>query len=97
MDEDAFEVITKYTNSKNLVKAKDYSIEGGKTNVCKAIQDLMDDSKAMGIELGIAEGKERALLETAYKLLDVLSDEVISEKTGLPLEKVQELRGIIPD
>lgn len=38
------------------------------------------------------EGRESALLEAAKNLLDVLSDEVIAEKIGLPLEKVQELR-----
>lgn len=80
MDTDAFDVVTKYTNSKELVKAKAYTIEGGKNDVCKAIQDLMADSR------------EEALLEAAKNLLDILSDEVISEKIGLPLEKVKELR-----
>jgi hypothetical protein len=84
MDEDAFDVITQYTNSKELVQKKDYTIEGGKNDMCKAIQDLMADSKE--------EGRESALLEAAKNLLDVLSDEVIAEKIGLPLEKVQELR-----
>ena len=84
MDEDAFDVITQYTKSKELVQNKDYTIEGGKNDMCKAIQDLMADSKE--------EGRESALLEAAKNLLDVLSDEVIAEKIGLPLEKVQELR-----
>lgn len=84
MDEDAFEVITKYTNSKELVQPKDYTVEGGKNDVCKAIQDLMADSKK--------KGREIALIETAKNLLDILSDEVIAEKVGLPLAKVKELR-----
>jgi len=84
MDEEAFDVVTQYTNSKELIHAKDYMVEGGKNDVCKAIQDLMADSKE--------EGREKALIETAKNLLDVLSDEVIAEKIGLPLEKVQELR-----
>ena len=88
MDEDAFEVVTKYTNSKELVQAKDYTIEGGKNDVCKTIQDLMADSKEKGRE----EGRESTLIEAAKNLLDVLSDDVISEKIGIPLEKVQELR-----
>ena len=88
MDEDAFDVVTQYTNSKELVQKKDYISEGGKNDVCKAIQDLMADSKEEGRE----EGREKALIETAKNLLDVLSDEVIAEKIGLPLEKVQELR-----
>ena len=80
MDEDAFDVITQYTNSKELVQKKDYTTEGGKNDVCKAIQDLMADSR------------ESALIEATKNLLDILSDEVIAEKIGLPLEKVQELR-----
>lgn len=84
MDEDAFDVVTQYTNSKELVQKKDYTIEGGKSDMCKAIQDLMEDSRE--------EGREEALIETARNLLDILQDEVIAEKIGLPLEKVKELR-----
>ncbi|MBQ6845158.1 MAG: Rpn family recombination-promoting nuclease/putative transposase [Agathobacter sp.] len=96
MDDDAFAVVTKYTNSKELVRTKNYTVEGGKNDVCKAIQDLMADSEEKGrkegIEKGIEKGIEIALIETAQNLLDVLSDEVIAEKTGLSLEKVQKLR-----
>ena len=35
---------------------------------------------------------ESALVETARNLLDVLSDEIIAQKIGLPLEQVKELR-----
>ncbi|MBR3812188.1 MAG: hypothetical protein IKJ16_07705 [Agathobacter sp.] len=48
--------------------------EGGKNDMCKAIQDLMADSKE--------EGRESALIEAAKNLLDVLSDEMIAEKLG---------------
>ena len=74
------------------MKAKDYTVDGGKNDVCKAIQDLMADSKEKGREEGREEGRECALIEAAKNLLDILSDEVISEKIGLPIEKVQELR-----
>lgn len=90
MDDEAFDVVTKYTNSKGIVKMKEYDVEGGKKNVCKAIQDLMDDSRAEGME----KGRELTLIENAKNLLDVLSDEVIAEKIGLPLEKVKELRAL---
>lgn len=48
----------------------------------------MADSKEKGRE----EGREMALIEAAKNLSDILSDEVIAEKIGLPLEKVQKLR-----
>ena len=56
MDEEAFDVVTKYANAKELIKAKEYLVEGGKRNVCKAIKDLMDDSRAEGREQGIEQG-----------------------------------------
>ena len=84
----ALEIVTKYTNSKELVKAKDYQIEGGKNDVCKAIRDLMDDSREKGRE----EGRIDALIETAKNLLDVLSDEEIAKRVSLPLEQVHGLR-----
>ena len=55
--------------------------------MCKAIRDLMEDSREEGRE----EGREENKLEVARNLLGVISDELIAEKVGLPLEKVQEL------
>ncbi len=60
--------------------------------MCEAIRDLMADSKEKGREEGREEGREMALIEAAKNLSDILSDEVIAEKIGLPLEKVQKLR-----
>ena len=88
MEDDALEVVTTYTKSKELVKAKEYKIEGGKNDVCKAIRDLMDDSRAKGRE----EGREETLIEAAKNLLNLLSDEEISGSLHLSLEKVQDLR-----
>ena len=88
MEDDALEIVTKYTNSKELVKAKEYQVIGGKNDVCKAIKDLMDDSREEGREEGITLNK----LENAKNLLDVLSDDVIAEKIGLSLEQVKKLR-----
>uniref|UniRef100_UPI004056A1B1 Rpn family recombination-promoting nuclease/putative transposase n=1 Tax=Agathobacter sp. TaxID=2021311 RepID=UPI004056A1B1 len=116
MEEDAFEVVTKYTNSKEIVQMKEYKAEGGRKDMCKAIRDLMDDSREEGREEGRQEGreegrqegreegrqegreegrqegKELAKLRIAKGLLDILADEVIAEKTELPLRTVQELR-----
>lgn len=99
MEEDAFDLVTKYTNSKELVQVKEYKLEGGKQNVCKAIRDLMDDSREEGKDLGRSEGRELGIkqtkLENAKNLLDILEDEVIAEKIGLPIGKVKELRSSI--
>ena len=41
---------------------------------------------------GIKEGKKEERLHVAINLLDVLDDDTIAEKTGLPLEEVEKLR-----
>jgi len=55
MDNDAFDVVTKYTNSRGIVKMKEYEVEGGKKNMCKAITDLIEDGKEAGREEGKRE------------------------------------------
>ena len=61
MDEDAFEVITTYTNSKELQeqmeKMQQESRKGEKKDMCKAIRDLMDDSRAEGLAMGREKGR----------------------------------------
>ena len=97
MDEDAFDVVSMYTNSKELVGIKEYEGKDGKRDVCQAIKDLMADSRLEGREEGIkegikegmAEGIEQNKLENARNLLGLLSDEIIAEKIGLPLERVK--------
>ena len=44
MEEDAYEVVSKYTNSTELIRKDEYMEEGRKHNMCKAIRDLIDDS-----------------------------------------------------
>ena len=80
MNEDAFDVVIKYTNSKELVSLKLYDVDGGKKDVCKAITDLMQDSREEGIAF--------AKIETAKRLLGLLADDVIAEKIGLSLDVV---------
>ena len=92
MDEEAYDVVSKYTNSKELIGVKDDQVNGGKADMCQAIKDLMEDSRIEGIEQGVEQGIEANKLANAKNLLDVLSDEVIAEKIGLPISKVQELR-----
>ena len=49
---------------------------------------ILDEMKDKAKEEGRAEERK----ELAIKLLDILDDETISEKTGLDIEKVKELR-----
>ena len=44
-----------------------------------------------GIEVGMAQGIETSKLEIAKNLIGILTDELIAEKIGLPLETVKKL------
>ena len=52
MEEDAFDVVSHYANAAELLEVKDYYGKEGKVDMCKAIRDLMEDSRAEGREEG---------------------------------------------
>lgn len=82
MEKDAFDVVTKYTNSKDLVNMEEYELEGGKRNVCKAIRDLMADSKEEGREEGIRSSVNmlRKLGKNDDEILELIMEEYKLEK-----------------
>lgn len=51
------------------------------------IKKFINEGLEQGVEQGLLEGK----ILTAKNLLGLLSEEVIAEKTDLPLEKIHEL------
>lgn len=63
LDEDTFDMIAEYTKSTELMEIKKYKKKGGKTNMCRAITELIQDGKMEGIELG-----SKALIETSQEL-----------------------------
>lgn len=93
---DALEVINAYTNIGELSPSEEYQVEEGDVDVCKAIQDLIKDSIEEGRAEGRVEGREEgrmlSRIENAKSLLDILTDEIISERIQLPLATVQALR-----
>ncbi len=57
-----------------------------------AIKRAIRQGKEQGREEGREEGMREAKLEIAKQLLDVLDEELISQKTGLSLEDIQNLK-----
>ena len=45
-----------------------------------------------GKATGFEKGERKKAVENALNLLDLLDDQTISERIGLPLEEVQDLR-----
>ncbi len=90
-----FQFIGQLTRARNL---KIFNQPSRKEDItmCKALENLITESTDKGIAQGkaqgIAEGKTDEQLRIATSLLDVLDDDTIALKTGVPLEKVQSLR-----
>ena len=72
MDDEAFNIVIKYTNSKELISKNTYKEEGGH-NVCKAIRDLMDDSR----EEGRLEGRDSLLMTIKNLFVNGVSYEIV--------------------
>ncbi len=53
--------------------------------------NLSEGMKEKAMAQGMAQGIEKTKLQNAKNLIGLLSDEVIAEKIGLPLEKVKEI------
>ncbi|GAA0746390.1 hypothetical protein [Clostridium oceanicum] len=62
------------------------------SNISKTIKETFEKSRKEGLEIGIEKGEKNKAIEIAKNLLDVLNDEIISEKTGLTIEEVKKLR-----
>lgn len=61
-------------------------------SMTKLGQMLVEDGFQRGISQGISQGAEKAKLENAKSLLDILDEETIAERIGLPLETVRKLK-----
>jgi len=84
MELDAFEVVTKYANSENLIEAENYVGKDGKGDVCKAITELMESSREQGehcISVQTAQNffKNGADFEMVQKSITALTKEELQE------------------
>ena len=65
MDADAYDMVLAYVNDKRLVGKRQLYENGGRVDMCKAIEDLVADKieegRELGIELGLERGIERGL------------------------------------
>ena len=82
MEEDAYDVVALYTNSTELVQAKNYQRKDGKIDMCRAITELIEDGRAEGIETGRREGIEtgrREGIETGADFFAALTQRLIMD------------------
>lgn len=64
MEEDAYEVVTKYVKANRLVKVKEkYRGKDGKVNMCQALEELIEEGRQEGRAEGRTEGRASGLAE----------------------------------
>lgn len=66
MNEDTYDLIAEYMGTNQLMEDKKY-VEEGKVNMCKAIEEMIQDGRMEGISQGIEQGI-KALVETCKEL-----------------------------
>lgn len=59
MDEEAYNIVSLYTNSLELAKIEAEKGKEGKRDVCQAIKELIEDGRQEGIKEGIKEGIDK--------------------------------------
>ncbi len=66
--------------------------EGRQEGLQERRQEGLQEGLQRGLQQGLQEGRQKEKLELAKALLDVLDNEMIAQKTKLPLDVVQDLR-----
>ena len=92
MSEDAYDVIAQLTDSKELEEVKERCRgKGGKINMCKAIQGMIEDGRREGVEQGIEQGI-RILVESCQDFHISMEHTIrqLSDKFSLSREEAEE-------
>ena len=88
IDQEAFQVMSNYTHADQLIKQTEEHEEGERYNMCKAIDDLIEDGRIEGRMEGRMEGR----VELIEKMLGKgKSAEDIADLCDLELEEVQQV------
>ncbi len=77
MEEDAYDFVAAYTKATQLIKEKEALLEGGKINMCKGLDQMLESSRREGLEWGLDQEK-RATISAALK-------------ANLPVEQIAEI------
>ncbi len=85
MEEDAYEVMTKYVKADELIQVKEEYRKDGKVDMCQALKELIED--------GRMEGREEELRSIVLNMLMFkVGDEDIMKYTGCSMELLMSVR-----
>ena len=87
LDEDTYDVIAEYTNTEQLMEVKQYK-EKGKVDMCKAIEEMIQDGRMEGLSQGIEQGIEQGIQAL---ILDNFEEGFSEERI---IEKLQKRLGV---
>lgn len=69
LEEDAYDVIAELTSAGNLKKLRDkYKTEGGRLDMCKAIDDMVRDGRREGKREGMQQGERKKAKKVALNM-----------------------------
>jgi hypothetical protein len=86
MDEEAFDVAIGYAHAEELGFAKENYEEGGKVDMCTAIQEMLKDSRTEGYEQGELRGRIKVYADEMH-----LTVEEIAERLHMDKETIEEI------
>ena len=79
-------------NNRNIEVELMTLLERDREKIEEGMEKGLKEGRKEGRKEGIKEGIEKGIKEVAIKLLDILDDKTISEKTGLAIEIVKKIR-----
>lgn len=81
LEEDAYDMIAAYTRAEKFVAIKDKYRKKEKVNMCQALNELLEDSRLVGVEQGIEQGIFRIVYKKVKKnyTLDMIADDLEEE------------------
>ncbi|MEW6220415.1 MAG: cytosolic protein [Thermodesulfobacteriota bacterium] len=85
-----------YVTSVERIGIRKGLAQGLEQGLEKGLEQGLRQGFAQGREQGVELGRREALRAVAVNLMDLLDDEAIAQRTGLPLEEVRQLRAGVP-
>lgn len=78
MEEDAYDVAVAFTKAEQLIDVKKFHENGGKVNMCEALNELLKDSREAGKIEGKIEGKTEGCEEERQRFLKLIQVMVLN-------------------
>ncbi len=87
LSEDAYDMISVMTHSRELREMREMHREGGENDMCQAIKDMIEDGRAEGRKEGRMEGQESTIFSLLKKAL--ITVEIAAEELGMTVAEVE--------